>query len=509
VQARPCARALALALGLNVFFTTPARADDIVATVTVDPTRVQATVDERYLSFAIDTAVLVGGAWWDGSSSTSGGRGTVNATPIDFSDAKLRLLARELSPAILRVGGTEADLCYYSMDPLHPVASPPSGFESVLTAARWDELAGFSHDLGLDLMFTLNAGKGTRDASGRWQPDQARSLLEHAQAQGQDVAVWELGNEVNAYWLTQGLFDAVSGERYARDYELARGLVRSLFPTSQVAGPSSAYWPILGEPLGFLFGVEQPFLEHVQGDVDIVTWHFYPTESSRTPFRVRPATESNMLWPYTLGEAAGWADQVAGWRDANKPNARVWVGETGPAQCGGEPGLSDTFVSTFWWLDQLGSLARHGQELQVRQDLVGADYGLLRASDLSPNPDYWSSVLWKKLMGRTVYDASVTGGGELVRAYAHGTPGGSGVTLLLLNLSETRSARITLSGTTGSQATQYQVTAAGPLSRDLFLNGAPLAPDQTLRWSFKHPDVVDSLVYSAETFTTGGLVVFP
>jgi hypothetical protein len=465
-------------LGFHVAWAAPGTAranDDIVVDVTVDPLTPVAQVDDRYLSFAVDTALLVGGAWWDGSTGTNGGRGTVNATPLDFGNPRLRQLAQELSPAILRVGGTEADCCYYSLDPSHPVTTLPGGFKSVLTADRWDALAGFAQDLGLDLMFTLNAGKGTRD-HGRWQPDQARALLEHVQAQGQSVAVWELGNEVDAYWLTQGLFDAVSGETYARDFEVARDLVRTLSPGSQLAGPSSAFWPILGEPIGFLFGVEEPFLEHVQGDVDIVTWHFYPTESSRTPIRLRATSESSMLAPSTLDESARWADEVAGWRDSYQPTAQVWLGETGPAQCGGEPGLSDTFVSTFWWLDQLGSLARHGQQLQVRQDLVGADYGLLRASDLSPNPDYWSSLLWKRLMGPTVYAVNVSGGDELVRAYAHATPGGTGVTLLLLNLSETRTAQVTLAEV-GVQATQYQVTAAAPLSRDLLLNGSPLALD--------------------------------
>jgi hypothetical protein len=477
MKARHLALALALALGLSLLVGEPETAGGscVVATVTVDPSRPVATVDRRYLSFAIDTALLVGGAWWDGSTSVSGGRGTVNAPPLDFADARLRRLARELKPAILRVGGTEADLCYYSLDPSRPVTTPPSGFKSVLSAERWDELAGFSRDLELDLMFTLNAGKGTRDSRLRWQPDQARALLQHAQARGQTVAVWELGNEVNGYWVTQGLLDTVSGQLYAEDYAVARDLVRLLSPGSLLAGPSSAFWPILGEPLGCLFGVERPFLASVRGDVDVVTWHFYPTESRRAPIQVRAATESNVLAPRTLDEAARWADEVVGLRDSSRPTAQVWLGETGPAQCGGEPGLTNAFASTFLWLDQLGSLARHGQRLQVRQDLVGADYGLLRASDLSPNPDYWSSLLWKRLMGPTVYGATVTGS-ELVRAYAHGTPGGAGFTLLLLDLSETRPAQVTLAGV-GSQATQYQVTAAAPLSRELLLNGAPLALD--------------------------------
>ncbi|HEX8950204.1 MAG TPA: glycoside hydrolase, partial [Polyangia bacterium] len=79
-----------------------------------------------------------------------------------------------------------------------------------------------------------------------------------------------------------------------------------------------------------------------------------------------------------------------------------YIDETGNAQCGGAPGISDAFAGSLWWLDELGRLARRGTPVVVRQSLSGADYGLLREPSLDPRPDYFASLLWRRLMGRRV-----------------------------------------------------------------------------------------------------------
>ena len=60
--------------------------------------------------------------------------------------------------------------------------------------------------------------------------------------------------------------------------------------------------------------------------------------------------------------------------------------ETGHALYGGEPGLSDTYLSSIWWLDQLGLLAREGVSRVFRQSLVGSDYGLSTRTASSRGP---------------------------------------------------------------------------------------------------------------------------
>jgi hypothetical protein len=61
------------------------------------------------------------------------------------------------------------------------------------------------------------------------------------------------------------------------------------------------------------------------------------------------------------------------------------VGETGSAYGGGAPGLSDSYVAGFLWLDKLGLTARLGVDVVVRQSLFGGTYGLLDPA-LEPLP---------------------------------------------------------------------------------------------------------------------------
>ena len=69
--------------------------------------------------------------------------------------------------------------------------------------------------LAHDRYFTINAGPGARGAEGEWLRSSAEGLLAHAREQHQAVSVWELGNEVNAYWFQHSLREQPSGAQYA------------------------------------------------------------------------------------------------------------------------------------------------------------------------------------------------------------------------------------------------------------------------------------------------------
>ena len=75
-----------------------------------------ATVDERFLSFAVDAAQVVGGEFWAPRGSEHGVLKTHAVTPYDFSRPPLRRLASALAPAYLRIGGTDADRTIYRVD---------------------------------------------------------------------------------------------------------------------------------------------------------------------------------------------------------------------------------------------------------------------------------------------------------------------------------------------------------------------------------------------------------
>jgi heparanase 1 len=382
-------------------------------------------------------------------------------------------LARELAPAYLRVGGSEADRTHYDMSgAAGPADAPPAPFEWTLTRAEWDAVNDFARALDFPVLFTVNAGPGVRDAALAWQPAEARELLAYTRDKGYRVALWELGNEVNGFPIIHGIDFSITGGQLAKDLHAFRGLVNELTPGVAVGAPSSAFWPVAGE----FFPIVQQLLEAGGGaDLDVLTWHYYPLQSRRCPVAVRRADLDLLFDPSTLDEIDRWAGLVEGLRDAHAPQLPIWLGESGNAQCGGEPDLSDAFAGGFWWLDELGKVARRGQKVLVRQTLSGSNYGLLDDATLEPRPDYWTSVLYKRLMGTRVLDARSPD--PLLRVYAQcardAEPGA--VAYAVVNLDRERAADLTLPAPAGGDARVFELTADSLTSKTMKLGGAPLA----------------------------------
>jgi heparanase 1 len=372
-----------------------------------------AHVEPRFLSVAVDTAQVVGGEFWAPAGTGAGLLHTHTTDSFDFSRPRLQNLARALGPAYLRIGGTAADRTVYRMDDASAGAPLPEGARWALTRARWDQVNAFARATDFRIVFTLNAGRSARDADGRWDPQSARPLIEYTQRQGYPVDVWELANEPNAFPLLH--WSWLSADRYAGDLSRARTLLDELHAPMRLAGLATAFWPIMGEWRSFT----APVLERVGRSLDIVTWHYYPTQSDRCPIATRRAHPAELPDGRARADIERWADQVESAARANAPQAEVWLGETASAQCGGEAGFSNSYADALWWLDELGRMSRRGESVVVRQTLAGSDYGLLDEQGLEPNPSYWASWLWRTFMGDQVIAVNAAPSSAAVRAYAH------------------------------------------------------------------------------------------
>ena len=432
----------------------------------IDGRQPLAEVDERFLSFAVDTAQVVGGEFWAPRGQGAGVLQTHAVGRYDFARPRLRNLTAALAPAYLRIGGTDADrTVYYLGDGQAP--APPEGARWVLTRRRWDEVNDFARAVDLRLAFTLNAGPSARDERGDWNPDSARALIDYSRSRGYPVAVWELGNELNAFPLAHHRW--LSVDRYAADLARARGLLRQLGATGQLAGPSCAFWPILGELRSF----SEPLMDRAGPLLDVVSWHYYPQQSHRCPLATRRAVAGKMLSPDDLADVEQWAARIERSVKAHAPRATIWLGETGGAQCGGEAGVSDAFADALWWLDEMGRVARRGHAVVVRQTLSGSDYGLVDDRTLEPNPSYWASWLWRNLMGRRALAVEQPRPPAL-RLYAHcaraplGGPGA--VSALLVNVDPEAPVEVEL----GGKATVFRLEADGLAARTVRLNGQAL-----------------------------------
>ncbi len=130
-------------------------------------------------------------------------------------------------------------------------------------------------------------------------------------------------------------------------------------------------------------------------------------------------------------------------------------------------------------------MARKGHSVVVRQTLSGLNYGMINDDDLTPRPDYWNSLLWKRLMGTQVFAAQATGdsSGKL-RVYAQATAGdeSQSVTVLAINLDPQRDVVVSFPEFANRAYQVYQVTAPDIFGTTFLLNGKELSlvNDQTL-----------------------------
>ncbi|WP_111636591.1 glycosyl hydrolase family 79 N-terminal domain-containing protein [Marinomonas shanghaiensis] len=423
------------------------------------------TIDLRYLSFSIDISVLAGGFWWEGSKGTQRGLGTERVAPLDLQQEKLDLLVKALGPAYVRVGGSEADkIHYFTSQPSHLARNSDI---LIITQNMWHQLHDFCQRNELALMFTMKYGLFERRQQGHWQASEVKALLEYSQAHRQNIDICELGNELNAYWAFHGLTSQPSARNLAKDYDTFIRCVRQYSPNSKIAGPGSAFWPRIGEAIKPLSNISASFLDYLEEPLDIVDWHYYPFQSSRSPVKTRAATIKNILSPSSLLDYERYSKQLENFRNQYQPSAQLWTGETGSAQCGGQAKLSDRFVSCFWWADQLGRGAKIGQKVMVRQSLIGGDYALINRQTLKPNPDYWISWLWGKLMGERVFD--VQSNDPYVQIYCHSAKKEGKCTLLIINMSA--SPKILHCNGFGSKKKRFEITADSLTSKKIRING--------------------------------------
>ena len=546
------------------------------------------TVDARYLSVALDVGQIAEPTrfWNPDGSGENASRGTFN-----FSRPRLSNLAAALAPAYLRIGGTEADRCFYALSH-HGGATPPPPppHTSVLTMVHIDAIGAFAKLCGLDVCFCVNAGRGARPYAASWDGTQTRALMLHVAARDLSFRVFEFGNEPNAWPLFHENL-IVHPEAYARDLAEFMRCRDLCAPAARVAAPGTAFWPTLGEvpALGWPKGSWRPiFIRHflrraltcavsdLDATPDIISWHYYPGLSTRSALaRYRPAVALATAAAATLATAimvaaasasgcdamatrgsprqigasvalaacAGvvvigvfWChvvrtlsdgsalrrvevlDTVRTWakkihevvRSTPFPNAlqgrptgihpggqlggapAIWLGETGSAQVGGQPEVSGRWAATLWWLDQLGALARYSHDVQVRQTLCGADYGLLDEDTLEPTPEYWASVLWKRLMGEHVYDVSADPPPPpTLRLYCHAAKGGAAVGGANLGATARRLQR-SPPRRESDAPTLVTVLAinldAVPIALDLALAEAPVNPPEI--WTLDAPSLV-------------------
>jgi len=142
----------------------------------------------------------------------------------------------------------------------------------------------------------------------------------------------------------------------------------------------------------------------------------------------------------------------------------TWNGEGALHASSGVAGLTDTAVSTVWYLHALGSYADRGFGLFSRQTLIGGDYELVNRTSFQPTPDYWGLLLFHQLIAGTALESAAGPAAPAgVRAHAFcalGAPGGA--VALLVNFAAAAGASVVVAWPAappaGARAELYTLT---------------------------------------------------
>eukprot|EP01065_Artemidia_motanka_P016799 TRINITY_DN203_c0_g1_i2.p1 TRINITY_DN203_c0_g1~~TRINITY_DN203_c0_g1_i2.p1 ORF type:complete len:456 (+),score=152.11 TRINITY_DN203_c0_g1_i2:107-1369(+) len=329
--------------------TDPPHPSGSSVSVTVGAAR--ATVAEEYVSFTIDTST------WP---------------RVDFSNTTLGLVAKALSPAHLRVGGTQEDYEIYALGAdvnasCSNLPSPMTDYRChVVNETLWTTLLDFCGDNNLTLVFGLNDmyGRPTKTkpekqlCSHSSCPPHNQSNLKEllkwtaANRPGAPIYAFELGNELNSV-----LNGSVGAKAQAEDFIALSKVVESVWPSGRrpkLVGPDplsgalfeksvqgQTWWGNFSAAAGSVVS-SHTFHMYIFGNAKYIDpdrlgeWFLSPTRLDKS---------------YTGGViATGIVGKTA-------PGTDVWAGETAAAYDGGLSGVTDTYVDGFWYLDQRGAAA--------------------------------------------------------------------------------------------------------------------------------------------------------
>jgi hypothetical protein len=458
------------------------------STITAEKLPRIGTIDERFQSYNIEMVEVTGGRFWKPYASktvespAASKQTTSNMPagldqslfqyrpPIDLTKTRLRKLAAELGPAYLRVSGTWANTTYFQNSDEPAPANPPNGFKGVLTRKQWKGVVDFSHAVNAEIVTSFAVSTGTRNAEGVWTPDQARQFAEYTKSIGGKIAAAEYMNEPNVAEMG-GAPKGYDAAAYGRDVAIFRTFAKKEIPEMLFIGPGS-----VGEgtqmlmPASIHMLTSADMLTSTGPAFDAISYHFYGGVSSRCAnFGSSNTTATVALSEEWLARATHIEGFYSGLRDRFEAGKPLWLTETAQTACGGDRWAS-TFLDSFRYLNQLGSLAKLGVQVHMHNTLASSDYGLLDENTYQPRPNYWAALLWHKLMGTTVLDTSASPTPNL-HVYAQclrNHPGG--VALLVINADPAEAKSIDVS----SASERYTLTAKNLQDTRVQLNGMEL-----------------------------------
>lgn len=166
---------------VNALFIFGARSQESV-NVNILTDKIVHTTEDYFVSYALDIA-----NFYDGG--------------LNLSSPQFQYMGQQLAPAVLRIGGSEADYTYYFTDTeTGECGDVPSGY-SCFTKADLEMLMDYVSATKAKLVFGLSAGypKYPNQNTKQWNSSNAEVFLNYIVDNGysDNFYGFELGNEIN------------------------------------------------------------------------------------------------------------------------------------------------------------------------------------------------------------------------------------------------------------------------------------------------------------------------
>ncbi|XP_066252381.1 heparanase-like isoform X2 [Euwallacea similis] len=419
-------------------------------------------VDENYLSLGLDSTVITDGF-----------------THFNMSDGNLIKMIKHLSPSYLRVGGNQADQIVFSRTEVSRKENTSDVY--VLTASDWTKLYHLSKKANVTIIYDLNSL--LRYDNGTWSSENAREMLEFSQENNFSVN-WELGNEPNSY--PKKFNTLVNASQLGIDYIFLRELLNTypFYANSSLIGPS-----VTRLRTKYIEEYLLKFLKAGYEAITAMTFHHYYFSGVNVTWEEFVDPENFDYLESCINAVKSVTSLI---KDFDKP---IWLGETATAWHGGAPNMSDRFLGSFLWIDKLGLSAKMAIDVVVRQSMFKGDYALINDT-YYPNPDWWLSVLYKKLVGGKVITTK-TEGDARIRLYAHCAKynelwqDGAAVVVFGVNINNYKGLVQVKELHSDSEIYSYSLKADGDLfSQFVQLNGKLLELDSNMNLPKFEPKVI-------------------
>jgi len=241
-----------------------------------------------------------------------------------------------------------------------------------------------------------------RGSNGAWNTTDAVGLMSYAAKKGyaDRMGAWQIGNE------NPGI---TNGNQMGIDFLTLQNLAKSYSLPDTIIGPSS-----IGTPLDWF----QAYWKATYGKLAMFSYHIYAGTNCKD------LSGEQFVARKTYNGFLGAIRNMVKERDQYMaPTTGLLVEETASQSLGGCANMSDRFLDGFYWMTVMGWPGENGLTQINRQDVAGWSFLGLKSNymlagppgwtkgsaELTPHPDWYSTVLWKQLMGNTVLNFKVGG----------------------------------------------------------------------------------------------------